>query len=253
MQRRIIVGAGILVLTALSLLLWIQHAPQTVESLRFSNTQVWDESLTPYLTENLSATARRETERYLAAISLPPPPADASTETASELATLHEYARTVRASAQADIEAEVYASNLRWGHFVYGDNDKTLTTELLLAAREQLLSIVMTLKRDFDRVRPTHLDPTLTAAIDIPGHPAYPSGHAAEAYTNALILSELNPAQREVYIADAARIAQNREIAGVHYPSDSEAGKRLAEQFVPLFLATANGQELLSIARSEWE
>jgi membrane-associated phospholipid phosphatase len=35
-------------------------------------------------------------------------------------------------------------------------------------------------------------------------------------------------------LALAARIARNREIAGVHYPSDSKAGADLAAQAVPL-------------------
>ena len=35
----------------------------------------------------------------------------------------------------------------------------------------------------------------------------------------------------------AERIARNREVLGMHYPSDSEAGLRLAAQALPILLA----------------
>ncbi|MEX0917523.1 MAG: phosphatase PAP2 family protein [Candidatus Paceibacterota bacterium] len=252
-MKRWLIGlslTGALIIGGSAFVTWAQP-PINDDPRRFSNTQEWDETLLPYLVENLATPTRIETEEYLAGITLPPPPTPA--ETVAELAPLHEYARVEREAVQTDIEAEVYVSNLRWGDFVYGNNDKPHTTELLLAAREHILRIVMTLKRDYDRVRPSFFDSTLTTSVEVPGHPAYPSGHASEAYVNAFILSHLDQVHRDAYESDAARIARNREIAGVHYPSDSEAGGLLAEQFVPLFLASKEGQTLLSAAREEWE
>lgn len=98
-------------------------------------------------------------------------------------------------------------------------------------AFSEISSLVLFEKEKFDRVRPHLLEPNLEPIIEVPGHPAYPSGHATQAYFTAYYLSAKYPDNRAIYFEDAARIATNREIAGVHYPSDSIAGKILAEQY----------------------
>jgi acid phosphatase (class A) len=225
------------------------HDPRA--DLRFSNTQEWDPELYATLPDQDVEVATR-TDAYLARIILPPPPQNLSTTTATELAELHRFADNERTAAQADIEAEVYAANLRFGEYMYSHNDKPLTTELLVRAREELVPVLLEEKRRFDRVRPSYLDPTLTTAIPVPGHPAYPSGHATETWLTALILSALDPAHADVYKADSLRIAHNREIAGVHYPSDGVAGRLLAEQFYALFFENAAAHAMLEKARAEW-
>jgi acid phosphatase (class A) len=51
----------------------------------------------------------------------------------------------------------------------------------------------------------------------------------------------------------AARIGRNREIAGLHYPSDTEAGKKLAQDILPFLKETAEYKELISLAAEEWQ
>jgi acid phosphatase (class A) len=58
---------------------------------------------------------------------------------------------------------------------------------------------------------------------------SYPSGHAAYSRLFALILSELQPERKSEFMARADQAALNRVIGGVHYPTDIEAGKKLAE------------------------
>ncbi|MDX9724092.1 MAG: phosphatase PAP2 family protein [Myxococcota bacterium] len=60
---------------------------------------------------------------------------------------------------------------------------------------------------------------------------AYPSGHAAFSRLFALVLAELVPARREEFLQRADAIALDRVISGVHFPSDIEAGKLLAEAY----------------------
>jgi acid phosphatase (class A) len=62
--------------------------------------------------------------------------------------------------------------------------------------------------------------------------PAYPSGHATFAYTNAFLLQELLPEYKDIIYNDAYECAHSREILGVHFPSDSEAGRILARQLI---------------------
>jgi hypothetical protein len=71
-----------------------------------------------------------------------------------------------------------------------------------------------------------------------PGQPAYPSGHATVAWVFAYLFGAYaTAAQKSKLETAAAQVARNREIAGVHYPSDSEAGRRLARQLVNIVLA----------------
>jgi PAP2 superfamily len=75
-----------------------------------------------------------------------------------------------------------------------------------------------------------------------PGHPAYPSGHATVAWTVAYFFGDIAPRFAPALERAAHQVALNREIAGVHYPSDSMAGKDLARQLVNL-LSTSKDQK----------
>jgi acid phosphatase (class A) len=55
-------------------------------------------------------------------------------------------------------------------------------------------------------------------------HGSYPSGHAAFAACTAILLSHMVPEKRAQLFARASIFAESRIIAGVHYPSDVEAG-----------------------------
>src|SRR4051812_9010165 len=121
------------------------------------------------------------------------------------------------------------------------------------------------------RPRPSQLSPMLLPPIDVPGHPAYPSGHATEAYLVALCLGEVMPAAASTVtpaplplppgspppppsplMAMAQRIARNREVLGLHYPSDSEAGKIIATASFNLLKKCKTVTDLMADAYQEW-
>lgn len=56
----------------------------------------------------------------------------------------------------------------------------------------------------------------------------------------------------ELLKALAARISINREYAGVHYPSDTEAGERLAAQTFQVLRGLDSFNALLGDAGKEW-
>jgi membrane-associated phospholipid phosphatase len=90
----------------------------------------------------------------------------------------------------------------------------------------------------FNRPRPSQLCPALLPPIPMPGHASWPSGHATQAQLKALCMEHVldGPLKKDALGAVssnlralARRVARNREIAGLHYPSDSVAGRELAE------------------------
>lgn len=92
--------------------------------------------------------------------------------------------------------------------------------------------IIMKLKVEYDRVRPSYIDNNLKTWIDVPLHPSYPSGHSTQSYCIAYLLSNKYPEKQKTHDNIAFKIAKNREIAGVHYASDTKYGKILAKHIV---------------------
>ncbi|MCB0063454.1 MAG: phosphatase PAP2 family protein, partial [Caldilineaceae bacterium] len=80
-------------------------------------------------------------------------------------------------------------------------------------------------KYTYNRPRPTGVTPL----IAIPASPSYPSEHAAAAGAAAAVLAYLFPEEAEFFAAQAAAAGQSRLYAGVHYPSDVDAGLALGE------------------------
>ena len=128
---------------------------------------------------------------------------------------------------------------------------KRWTMELLAAAYQCVILPEMQMKRHASLPRPFDFSRQLQPIIETPAHSTYPSGHATEAFAFATLLSALafagaktaDPAAAVVAQAEAgaanattpemipfrlaARIAENRTVAGVHFPVDSAHGALL--------------------------
>jgi len=222
-----------------------------VDRLSFTGTQRWG-------AEFLKSARMRP--KYLARdwkglIGLPAPPANSSKRTEAEIAFLKTLVPQ-RTERMKEITAEIHVTNFRFGDHTY----KSLTTDarfratgkMLLAAYHDLGIATFVMKQKFNRVRPSILSEELDHVIEIPAHPAYPSGHATGAFTLAYLLQELDPNSGKIYLSAAQRIAENREIAGVHYPGDSEAGRLLARQLADQLLSHPSFKRLMKEARKEW-
>jgi len=110
-----------------------------------------------------------------------------------------------------------------------------LWTLLEMTSREASY-FVLREKSRYARLRPTQLRPQIGSVIPVPGHPSYPSGHATQVYAVAFMLSRLKPDCAPVYERLAADVAIRREIAGVHFPSDTRSGEELAKKLVDAVL-----------------
>ena len=96
--------------------------------------------------------------------------------------------------------------------------------------------VVLQYKDKYQRRRPTFDHPDLEAIIDVPSHPSWPSGHSTQSHAMGSILTlVVTPhleTRRMKFENTAKRIAENREWAGVHYRSDSEAGVKLSNMLI---------------------
>jgi hypothetical protein len=104
----------------------------------------------------------------------------------------------------------------------------------------------------FGRTRPSLVEPALRPLLAVPPHLSYPSNHSFQCHSIALLFERYfpqHPATEELHRI-AGRIAENREWAGLHYRSDTDAGRLLAERFLP-YLADACA-ELMREAQAEW-
>ena len=132
-------------------------------------------------------------------------------------------------------------------------------------------------KQISQRRRPGQVCPALNPPIPVPGHAAYPSGHSTQAHLCALSLTRAfggTPALPETGLpgpapdpelatrlqVDAApalramawRLARNREIAGVHYRSDTLGGRELAEKLFVALAGMPGYVQLLRDVNDEW-
>jgi acid phosphatase (class A) len=183
---------------------------------------------------------------------LPPFPANSSEQTRAELDYLLklqkqrtpkmiEAARNIAAVSfnpfvhPSDSNYPYYRNNLfHIGHSM-GEwfNEKNLpkTADLIANVWQDQLHYMWSFKFQFNRARPVQLESRIDN-LEPTNWPAYPSGHATFAYTNAFLLQELFPQFKDVIYKDAYECAHSREILGVHFPSDSEAGRILARQLI---------------------
>jgi len=186
-----------------------------------------------------------------------PYPANDSEETRKELDYLVELSKTKRDpktiefilnendvffAVDSFVEGGVLTMNLNEGL------NKGLWKALEIVDQE-LDFFLMKYKKHYSRARPSQLRPELTLVIDNPHHAAYPSGHAAQSYSIATIMSMVDPENEAIYKDFAKSIAHRREIAGVHYPSDSKAGQNLAINVIDKLMEFPEFQAALEKAK----
>lgn len=126
-----------------------------------------------------------------------------------------------------------------------------VTTDMMANVWQDASYSIWQLKYTYARVRPCKLDPSIKN-LEVTDWAAYPSGHAANSYINAYIYSELAPEFADYFIKDAYDMAHSREILGVHYPSDSEASRIFARQFVNKLFQNEKFLRDFENTRKEW-
>ena len=96
-------------------------------------------------------------------------------------------------------------------------------------------SIILQLKYHYNRPRPWQIAQAKglelnSETLESSSSPSYPSGHATQGRFVARYLSDLYPEYRDEIMQIGEDIAYSRNMAKVHYPTDSAFGKFLADE-----------------------
>lgn len=142
-----------------------------------------------------------------------------------------------RTPAQADeARADSLRSVFRFAG-VFGPNFNEqklpLTKALFRDVAVETEELTDEVKHVFKRSRPFVDNPELHPIIATPGEgqrpsgqtPSFPSGHSTFAYTTGILLSAMIPEKRREIFERSESFSHNRLVAGVHFPTDIEAGR----------------------------
>ena len=184
-----------------------------------------------------------------------PFPADNTPQSAQELEMLLTMqGDPERGKRTPEIEAEHRAPPVAFQRLLlFTERSHPKTHELAFSAMILVgRCVVMYYKNLFNRARPSQREPRLRPLLDVPGHPAYPSGHSTQMHLVAHALGEVvqDDAVKPELFNIAWRVAENREWAGIHYRSDSEAGRDLAAALFPYVKTSFSAT--FEQARLEW-
>ncbi len=161
---------------------------------------------------------------------LPPPPAAGSPEERAELDAmlLIQQRRTPAEIGRARADA----NRVVWRFADALGNPPAFTAERLPLTAAFFQRLTREIDADsagpkgvFARPRPFRAEPRLTPVVTRAVSWSYPSGHSTWAHAIAIVLADMVPERRAQIFARADEYGRNRIVAGVHYPSDVEAGK----------------------------
>jgi acid phosphatase (class A) len=125
------------------------------------------------------------------------------------------------------------------------------TAALLKEAARTNKSIHGAAKLSWLRKRPQITEPRLKPCLPLEKNSSYPSGHAALGAMWSNLLAEMFPENAEIILARGRQIGTDRELAGMHWPSDVEAGLKLGTEVAHRMLADPDFKAKLQKAREE--
>ncbi|OLN22146.1 hypothetical protein BTO30_11265 [Domibacillus antri] len=169
------------------------------------------------------------------------PPANDSAETKKEL---EELKKLTESRTEDDVEFIKHWQNTASPNTLWLDATEELIHKYGLMGPESShvhavvsgaiytsLTAAYQAKYEYLRPRPTDLDPSiqLPEGMMVPPHPSYPSGHTATAWSAAYMLSYFFPNEKAQLEETAEKVALSREQMGIHFKSDNDAAKSLAQ------------------------
>ncbi len=131
------------------------------------------------------------------------------------------------------------------------------TLEIVGIAQMLAAKVAMRVKHALACLRPDKYSPQIQPLVPMPGHGTLPSAHAVEAFIVAKVLSILIHPERQErtdqLMLQAARIAVNRTVAGVHFPADSMAGAMIGLVLGEYLAACAGSDHVNAVTRATFD
>jgi hypothetical protein len=189
---------------------------------------------------------------WMETITIDPPPSDigAIGEDVAELLRKAE----LRNARAPEILAQANDASAYWADMLMATSaSRPATWDLITACATVGQLVAMHFKLMFSRPRPVQIYPALMPPILTPAHPSYPNAHALQSWIITKALVTVVPALTVQLELLAQRIAENREVAGLHYPSDTRASFALAPQVVDLLAKGRLFSEIIRLAKAEWD
>jgi acid phosphatase (class A) len=187
---------------------------------------------------------------------LQPPPAEDSPQEKKEI----EKIISLQANrSDDDVKRIKYEANLT--PFICGDilgksfnaADLPVTARLLNEIAADTGAITSHAKHVFNRKRPPLVDARVSPCLSTDGSSSYPSGHSTYATVFGRVLARLSPENTDKLLARSRQIGDDRVLAGVHFPSDVEAGRVLGNAIADHLFASPDFLWQLQSAEIECE
>jgi len=185
-------------------------------------------------------------------ISVSPPPSTKSDETREEIDYLLGL-MDERNKSRNEIIAQSTEFPKYWlGLLMMSRTSHPATYEMIKAAARVGEMVMFFYKFKFNRPRPHQLCPALMPMIAVPGHASYPSGHSLMSHMLSLTAASVRKDIEGTLTVLANRVGKNREIAGLHYPSDTSAGEDIAKGAFDILSNCPSFKKLRTEAKKEW-
>lgn len=185
---------------------------------------------------------------------LPPPPLNDSEQTRAELAEVLTIQSTRSAAMAAAARADSEETPWRFAG-VIGPKFTKESLPLVAALFERLHAtegaIVDPAKEKFNRPRPYRLSDQVHPVAKISKSASYPSGHATGGTLMGIVLSDMLPEKRQAIMTRAWEYGSNRVTAGVHYRSDTDAGRIAGSVIAQVLFMRTDFRAELDAARKE--
>lgn len=187
---------------------------------------------------------------------LPPPPADDSPSGLADLSVLL-YVQANRTPDQAKLAKEMESPSVfAMGREIFGEwfTRKNLpkTAEILGQTSKATEPVLQAAKKNWKRPRPYMRSTEISPVVGKPNDSgSYPSGHTFGMAVPMFLLSAAFPGHEAAFDEKTHRVMWGRIVGGVHFPSDTEAGRLLAKDVMAKLLETPAMKEAIETIRAE--
>lgn len=185
---------------------------------------------------------------------LAPAPAPDSAITREDMRILLDLQATRTPEMVAMANADVQRTLQRFSQVVGTDLSTARAPKanaLIDKATADSAAIFLPAKAKWQRLRPYVQFPQIKLVVPPEDTYSYPSGHAAFGMGTAILLANMVPEKAVAIYERGVQFGFERAIAGVHYPSDVEAGRLSAVAMVAMMMRNPAFQDDLKAARAE--